>query len=35
MRTQPGLSAGLLEELAMFQAEAEELLKKESIKSEK
>ena len=29
-RTQPGLSAGLLEELAMFQAEAEALLKQDS-----
>ena len=29
-RTQPGLSAGHLEELNVFQAEAEELLKQES-----
>jgi hypothetical protein len=29
-RTQPGLSAGHLEELAVFQAEAEELLKQDS-----
>ena len=31
-RTQPGLSAGNLEELTVFRAEAEELLKQEAVR---